>query len=193
MGIGAVHFNTSILSRWSKTLTLLRRCCRWPNRWDTVFQVNFRWQGDPLNIQVSSQLAVDDWEPSACYLPTTRCLSKLKVSNYAFYVRDGDPCIGAVPGVPGLFMAAGHSCWGILQVSKSWGSLNAFSKGPCHWWGTGPADTGRQGGHGGHHTLWPSQVRLSFALWQSIFGLLRILKVEKGMNFLLSSPNSCSH
>ena len=80
MGHGAVHLTTSILSRWSKTLTQLRRCCRWPNRWDTVFQVNFRWQGDPLNIQVSSQLAVDDWEPSACYLPTTRCLSKQQVS-----------------------------------------------------------------------------------------------------------------
>jgi len=50
--------------------------------------------------QVSSQLAVDDWEPSACYLPTT---------------KDGDPCIGEVPGVSGLYMAAGHSCWGILQ------------------------------------------------------------------------------
>ena len=24
------------------------------------------------DIQVSSQLAVDDWEPSACYLPTTK-------------------------------------------------------------------------------------------------------------------------
>ena len=33
--------------------------------------------------------------------------------------RDGDPCIGAVPGVSGLYMAAGHSCWGILQVPRS--------------------------------------------------------------------------
>ena len=35
--------------------------------------------------------------------------------------RDGDPCIGAVPGVSGLYMAAGHSCWGILQVPRSLG------------------------------------------------------------------------
>ena len=74
----SIMFNYNLSSpRWNKILTPLRRCCRWPNRWNTVqvvFQVKCKWQGDPLDIQVSSQLAVDDWEPSACYLPTTRCV-----------------------------------------------------------------------------------------------------------------------
>lgn len=50
--------------------------------------------------QVSSQLAGESYTSSACYLPTS---------------KDGWPCIGPVPGVEGLYMAAGHSCWGILQ------------------------------------------------------------------------------
>lgn len=36
----------------------------------------------------------------ACYLPMT---------------ADGLPVIGAVPGAPGAFVAAGHGCWGILN------------------------------------------------------------------------------
>ena len=36
----------------------------------------------------------------ACYLPLT---------------HDGLPVIGSVPGVAGLFVAAGHGCWGILN------------------------------------------------------------------------------
>ena len=38
--------------------------------------------------------------PSACYLP---------------HSEDGVPILGQVPGVGGLYMAGGHSCWGILQ------------------------------------------------------------------------------
>lgn len=36
----------------------------------------------------------------ACYLPCS---------------DDGLPLIGAVPGVPGAYLATGHSCWGILN------------------------------------------------------------------------------
>jgi glycine/D-amino acid oxidase-like deaminating enzyme len=36
----------------------------------------------------------------ACYLPLS---------------PDGSPVIGAVPGVQGAYIAAGHSCWGILN------------------------------------------------------------------------------
>lgn len=36
----------------------------------------------------------------ACYLPTT---------------PDGLPLIGEVPGLSGVFLATGHSCWGILN------------------------------------------------------------------------------
>jgi glycine/D-amino acid oxidase-like deaminating enzyme len=41
-------------------------------------------------------------EHSACYLPES---------------QDGlGPLMGRLPGVGGAFVAAGHSCWGILQV-----------------------------------------------------------------------------
>jgi len=36
----------------------------------------------------------------ACYLPTT---------------SDGLPVIGEVPGAPGVIVASGHGCWGILN------------------------------------------------------------------------------
>lgn len=36
----------------------------------------------------------------ACYLPLS---------------SDGSPVIGAVPGAAGVFIATGHSCWGILN------------------------------------------------------------------------------
>jgi glycine/D-amino acid oxidase-like deaminating enzyme len=37
----------------------------------------------------------------ACLLPTS---------------PDNTPLVGAVPGVPGLYVAAGHGCWGILMA-----------------------------------------------------------------------------
>lgn len=40
-------------------------------------------------------------QQQACYLPCT---------------RSGLPKIGAVPGVKGVFVATGHSCWGILNA-----------------------------------------------------------------------------
>ena len=50
---------------------------------------------------VSDQLAsVTQYTSSACYLP---------------HSTDGVPIIGHVSHVPGLMVAAGHSCWGILQ------------------------------------------------------------------------------
>ena len=58
----------------------------------------------------------------------------LQVLNLLFLFRDGDPCIGAVPGIAGLFMAAGHSCWGILQVPfllHSLKKLLSIEKGPA--------------------------------------------------------------
>ena len=57
-----------------------------------------------------------------------------QVEKFVFHVRDGDPCIGAVPGVTGLYMAAGHSCWGILQVLEILMLLKkliSFQKGPA--------------------------------------------------------------
>ena len=50
---------------------------------------------------VSEQLAsVTSYTRSACYLP---------------HSKDGAPVIGSVSHVAGLHVAAGHSCWGILQ------------------------------------------------------------------------------
>ena len=50
---------------------------------------------------VSEQLAsVSSYTKSACYLPQS---------------EDGAPVIGRVSNVSGLHVAAGHSCWGILQ------------------------------------------------------------------------------
>lgn len=43
---------------------------------------------------------VETLERQACYLPTT---------------STGRPVISRVPGVSGLYVNAGHSCWGILQ------------------------------------------------------------------------------
>eukprot|EP00092_Neocalanus_flemingeri_P031003 GFUD01033674.1.p1 GENE.GFUD01033674.1~~GFUD01033674.1.p1 ORF type:complete len:368 (+),score=36.14 GFUD01033674.1:67-1170(+) len=42
----------------------------------------------------------ENYSKSACYLP---------------HSADGTPIIGKVPTMSGLYMAAGHSCWGILQ------------------------------------------------------------------------------
>lgn len=51
--------------------------------------------------ELSSVLAAAKVDTAtACYLPTS---------------PDGDPIIGVVPGVEGLYMAAGHTCWGILN------------------------------------------------------------------------------
>jgi len=54
--------------------------------------------------EVSEVLAaVQQFTPSACYLP---------------HSKDGVPLIGRLPSPPaptGLAVAAGHSCWGILQ------------------------------------------------------------------------------
>jgi len=64
---------------------------------------------DPSTCQQIKSLAgqvcqelhdADNFSPSACYLP---------------HSEDGTPIIGQVPNRSGLFMAAGHSCWGILQ------------------------------------------------------------------------------
>ena len=50
--------------------------------------------------QVSSELQAAPVEAQqACHLPT---------------FADGVPVIGAVPGVPGAFVASGGGCWGIL-------------------------------------------------------------------------------
>ena len=50
---------------------------------------------------VSEALArASQYTPSACYLP---------------HSADGVPLIGHVSNVSGLIVAAGHSCWGILQ------------------------------------------------------------------------------
>jgi len=52
--------------------------------------------------KVSDELRqVTEYTRSACYLP---------------HSADGVPVIGHVPQVPGLMIAAGHSCWGILQA-----------------------------------------------------------------------------
>jgi len=54
-----------------------------------------------LADQVCHELKnAENYSKSACYLP---------------YSEDGSPIIGEVPTVSGLYMAAGHSCWGILQ------------------------------------------------------------------------------
>lgn len=51
---------------------------------------------------VSSQLAAAPMEiAQACYLPVS---------------PDGNPLIGELPGVKGAYIAAGHSCWGILNA-----------------------------------------------------------------------------
>jgi len=51
--------------------------------------------------QVSDQLAnVKEVEHSACYMPGA---------------DDDRPLVGKVPGLTGLYVAAGHYCWGILQ------------------------------------------------------------------------------
>ena len=50
---------------------------------------------------LSSTLATFEVEAQqACYLPLP---------------PDGLPIIGGVPGLPGVFVASGHSCWGILN------------------------------------------------------------------------------
>jgi glycine/D-amino acid oxidase-like deaminating enzyme len=50
---------------------------------------------------ISSQLAAAPMETQqACFLPVS---------------PDGNPLIGALPGVKGAYVAAGHSCWGILN------------------------------------------------------------------------------
>ena len=43
---------------------------------------------------------VESYQSSACYLP---------------YSKDGCPMIGKISKVGGLYVGAGHSCWGILQ------------------------------------------------------------------------------
>ena len=48
---------------------------------------------------VAPALAGAACAPSACYLPIT---------------PSGLPVIGELPGRPGVFVAAGHSCWGVL-------------------------------------------------------------------------------
>lgn len=56
-----------------------------------------------IAAQVSDRLAAADCvqQKSACYLPNP---------------RDGrGPLLGRLPGVRGAYVAAGHSCWGILQ------------------------------------------------------------------------------
>jgi len=51
--------------------------------------------------EVSRELqTAQKYSKSACYLP---------------HSEDGVPIIGKVPGLAGLFIGAGHSCWGILQ------------------------------------------------------------------------------
>lgn len=51
--------------------------------------------------QVCDELKnAENYSKSACYLP---------------HSEDGTPIIGKVPIMNGLYMAAGHSCWGILQ------------------------------------------------------------------------------
>eukprot|EP00588_Corethron_pennatum_P014292 CAMPEP_0194275216 /NCGR_PEP_ID=MMETSP0169-20130528/8116_1 /TAXON_ID=218684 /ORGANISM="Corethron pennatum, Strain L29A3" /LENGTH=242 /DNA_ID=CAMNT_0039018627 /DNA_START=98 /DNA_END=826 /DNA_ORIENTATION=- len=52
----------------------------------------------------SSALSAAPTEEQACYLPTT---------------ADGLPMMGGVPGQKGCYVAAGHSCWGILMGPAS--------------------------------------------------------------------------
>jgi glycine/D-amino acid oxidase-like deaminating enzyme len=55
-----------------------------------------------IAARVSERLAASPEQESACYLPNP---------------GDGrGPLLGGVPGVRGAYVAAGHSCWGILQV-----------------------------------------------------------------------------
>ncbi|VFQ75307.1 unnamed protein product [Cuscuta campestris] len=62
---------------------------------------------------VSSHLAAEEAAAvvkaeQACFLPCT---------------EEGVPAIGGVPGVEGLYVAAGHSCWGILNGPATGASL----------------------------------------------------------------------
>jgi glycine/D-amino acid oxidase-like deaminating enzyme len=51
---------------------------------------------------VSAELAgAEVLKQQACFLPSS---------------ADGLPLIGPVPGVPGAYLATGHSCWGILNA-----------------------------------------------------------------------------
>jgi len=51
--------------------------------------------------EISRELqTAQKYSKSACYLP---------------HSEDGVPIIGEVPGLSGLYIGAGHSCWGILQ------------------------------------------------------------------------------
>lgn len=62
--------------------------------------------------RVSSQLKMEEGAEvvaeQACYLPCT---------------SDGLPVIGEMPGVKGLYVATGHSCWGILNAPATGAAL----------------------------------------------------------------------
>lgn len=56
--------------------------------------------GSNLNRQTAHQISHGRFTSQACYLPIA---------------TDDIPMIGPVPGARGVFVAAGHSCWGILN------------------------------------------------------------------------------
>ncbi|KAI5056867.1 hypothetical protein GOP47_0028685 [Adiantum capillus-veneris] len=62
-----------------------------------------------VGVNVSSYLQeAEVVAEQACFLPCS---------------EDGLPLIGQIPGVEGLFVATGHSCWGILNAPATGASL----------------------------------------------------------------------
>ena len=75
---------------------------------------------DPLTIQANPDSVVAIGKVVAACSSTLGAPQRLKsAQTQACFLPtspDGDPLIGAIPGVAGAYIATGHSCWGILNA-----------------------------------------------------------------------------
>ena len=97
---------------------------------DVIFDSTACDQIKALAGQVCLELKnAENYSKSACYLP---------------HSEDGTPIIGKVPMMNGLYMAAGHSCWGILQGPATGEAMaELVSLGKCSHVDLSPFDPSR--------------------------------------------------